>query len=356
MEPDPRFWADKRVCVTGGTGFLGWHLLRQLLPLAERVHVLGLRPASEELWERLRPFDCVVGDVRDGEAVRRAVRGCDVVFHAAGPVALWGKALRAMRDIHLFGTRQVVQALPAGARLVHTSSVVAVGAAAGSDALTEDAPFDLQRLKVDYVHVKREAEAVALAAAAVGRDVVVVNPAYLIGPEDYERSAMGRLCLRGWKGKMPLVPAGGLSFVDVRDAARGHLLAAERGRRGMRYILGGENLTLAEFAARLAAVRGLPSRRRPVLPAWMQTVMAWYAEFRACFTGREPYPSLQHAQMNRRRWWYSSVRTRAELGYDARPIDESLRDAHEWFCRQDWLQPEDGWPRHMLPAPKRRAA
>ena len=281
MEPDGRFWAGKRVCITGGTGFLGWHLLRQLLPLTTHVRVLGLRPASEVLWEQLRPLDCVVGDVRDGGAVRRAVDGCDVVFHAAGPVMLWGKALKAMRDIHLSGTRQVVQALPAGARLVHTSSVTAVGAATGAEALTEESLFRLRRLKVDYVHVKREAEAEALAAAAAGRDVVVVNPAYLIGPEDYERSAMGRLCLRGWKGKMPLVPAGAMNFVDVRDAARGHLLAAERGRSGMRYILGGENLTLAEFAAQLVAVRGLPPRTQRILPAWAQIVAAWYAELRA---------------------------------------------------------------------------
>ncbi len=354
MELDSHFWAGKRVCVTGGTGFLGWHLLRQLLPLTGRVRVLGLRPASEELWERLRPLDCVVGDVRDGGAVRRAVRGCDVVFHAAGPVTLWGKALKAIRDIHLSGTRQVVEALPAGARLVHTSSVVAVGAAAGSEALTEESRFDLQRLKVDYVHAKREAEAEALAAAGTGRDVVVVNPAYLIGPEDYERSEMGRLCLRGWKGKLPLVPAGALNFVDVRDAARGHLLAAERGRPGRRYILGGENLTFAEFAARLAAVRGLPPRRRLVLPAWAQTVAAWYAGVRARFTGRQPYPSLQHARMNRRRWYYSSERARAELGYCPRPVEESLRDAHEWFRRMDWLQPDDGRPRHVPPT--RRAA
>ena len=355
MEPDRRFWAGKRVCVTGGTGFLGWHLLRQLLPLTGGVRVLGLRPASDELWERLRPLDCVVGDVRDGEAVGRAVRDCDVVFHAAGPVAVWGPARKAMREIHLSGTRQVVQALPAGARLVHTSSVVAVGAGSG-EPLTEESAFNLHRLKVDYVHAKREAEAVALAAAAAGRDVVVVNPGYLIGPEDYERSAMGRLCLRGWKGKMPLDPCGGLNFVDVRDAARGHLLAAERGRAGARYILGGENLTLAEFAARLAAVRGLPPRRRLCVPAWLQTITAWYAELRARFTGREPYPSLEHARMNRRRWYYSSERARTELGFHARPVEESLRDAHEWFCGQDQLQPEDGRPRRNPRTPARPAA
>ena len=232
------------------------------------------------MWERLRPFDCVVGDVRDGGAVRRAVRGCDVVFHAAGPVALWGKALQTMRDIHLSGPRQVVQALPAGARLVHTSSVVAVGAASGKGELTEDAPFDLQRLKVDYVHVKREAEAVALAAAAVGRDAVVVNPAYLIGPETTALGDGPALPAR-LEGQAAAGPRRRDEFRGRARRGAGPSAGGRAGTAGDDYVLGGENLTLAEFAARLAAVRGLPSRRRPVLPAWMQTVAAWYAEFRA---------------------------------------------------------------------------
>jgi dihydroflavonol-4-reductase len=345
MEPNPQFWAGKRVCVTGGTGFLGWVLVRQLLPLTRHVRILGLPPASKALAAKLQPLDCVFGDVRDPATVRQALRDCDVVFHTAGTVATWGPALTQMREIHVRGTQEVLQALAPKARLVHTSSVVAVGASHGRDAMTEDSLFSVQSLKVDYVHAKRQAEQLALAAAGLGQDVVVANPAYLIGPEDHEKSVMGRLCLRGWKGKIKMAPPGGLNFVDVRDAARGHLLAAERGRAGERYILGGENLTLAEFVLLLATVRGLVARTRFVMPQWLQTIVALVGEICGRLMGREPSPSLHQARMNRYFWYYSSERARAELGYHSRSVKESLLDAHQWFCQELRLAPGDGGPR-----------
>jgi dihydroflavonol-4-reductase len=357
MKPDPRFWAGKRVCVTGGTGFLGWHLVRQLLLVTPHVRILGLRPASQQLAALLQAHDCVFGDVRDPSAAREAVRNCQIVFHTAGTVAVWGPALTQMHEIHVVGTRQILQALPANARLVHTSSVVAIGASLANEVLMEESPFTLQALKVDYVHAKKAAEDIALEAAACGIDAVIVNPAYLIGPGDYENSVMGRLCLRFWKGKVPLIPPGALNFVDVRDVALGHLLAAERGRRGCRYILGGENQTMREFARRLAEVRGQLGRWRYPMPAWMQTALAWLAERRSALLLREPYPSLQFARMSRYRWRYSSARAEAELGYRARPVLESLHDAHRWFCEHGWLKPIDApTPMNQSEKAKRQAA
>jgi dihydroflavonol-4-reductase len=337
MDPNPKFWADKRVCVTGGAGFLGWQIVRRLLPLAAHVRLFGLPPSSEALRARLRSLDCVAGDVRDAGAVRRALRDCDVVFHTAATVAVWGPALKSMRDVHLSGTRNVLLASRPGARVVHTSSVMAVGAALGPESLTEDSPFRLGRLRVDYIQAKRGAEELALKAAASGRDVVVVNPAYLIGPQDYDGSIMGRFCLRAWKGKVKLAPPGGMNFVDVRDAARGHLLAAERGRSGRRYILGGENLTLEAFLGRLAAAGGLAARPLFRMPPWLQTLIACCAEVRGLLTGRPPYPSLQYARTGCFYWYYSSERARADLGYRARPIEETLADALLWFRRQGLL-------------------
>ena len=194
----------------------------------------------------------------------------------------------------------------------------------------------MRRLKVDYVHAKKAAENIVLAAAAKGADAVVVNPAYLIGPEDHENSIMGRFCLRFWRGKIPLIPRGGLNFVDVRDAACGHLLAAEKGQAARRYILGGENRTLMDFTATLAEVRGEARLRLP-MPLWLQAAIAWFAERRAVIREREPHPSMQHVRMNRYDWYYSSQRAQAELGYQARPIQTALADAHRWFCDNGWL-------------------
>ncbi len=331
MESHPRFWAGKRVCVTGGAGFLGWSLVQELLPLAGGVRIFGLRPANPELRCLLGEHECVFGDVRDPVAVRKAVGDCDVVFHTAGTVAVWGPALAQMRSIHCDGTRAVLEAIPAHARLVHTSSVAAVGATLNEQVLTESSPFNLQRLRVDYVQVKKAAEDLALTAAAQGADVVVVNPGYMIGPNEYEGSVMGRFCQRVWKRKVPLIPPGGWNMVDVRDVARGHVLAAERGEPGRRYILGGENLSQINFVQRLAQVRGRSARCSMRMPNWLHSAIAGIAEMRAYFSKQEPFPALQHARLNRYFWYYSSERAMTELGYQSRPIDETLLDAYAWY-------------------------
>ena len=131
MNPNPSFWTGKRVCITGGTGFLGWTLAQQLRGLAGHVRLFGLQPRAAELAAQMHEWDCAFGDVRDPEAVHRAIHDCDVVFHTAGTVAVSGPGLAAMRAIHVDGTNNVLQSLPAHARLVHTSSVAAVGATRG---------------------------------------------------------------------------------------------------------------------------------------------------------------------------------------------------------------------------------
>jgi dihydroflavonol-4-reductase len=356
MESGSSFWADKRVCVTGGSGFLGWHLLRQLLPLTAKVRILGLLPSSRQLRKLLQGLDWIVGDIRDPDLVDQALHDCDIVFHAAGPVAMGGPALRRMHEIHVLGTRQVLRALPEAARLVHTSSVLTIGACAGHEMLTEEALAGPERLNVAYIQAKRAAEDCVLQAAARGVDAVVVNPAFLIGPEDHEGSVMGNFCLRYWRGKVPLMPPGGLNFVDVRDVARGHLLAAARGRPGRRYILGGENRTFTEFVNLLDDVRGRCARRRASMPLWLQTALACFAEMRGFLRGREPYPSLQHVRMSRYSYYYSSQRAERELGYRARLIRESLADAYRWFRLDGWLKESRESTVRAAQSPLRRAA
>jgi dihydroflavonol-4-reductase len=236
-----------------------------------------------------------------------------------------------MYSIHVEGTRQVVECAQPRARIVHTSSIVAVGAASGQEPLHEGSPFNLDHCKIDYVHAKRAAEQVALAAVAKGQHVVVTNPGYLVGPEDLEPSVMGRLCLRFWKGRLPLAPAGGFNLVDVRDVARGHLLAAEHGRPGQRYILGGENRTVRSFMAKLAQVAGMRPRWLPKTPSWLLHLVAGLSEGRAWFTHKEPYPSFQHVRINRYHWFGRSDRACRELGYDFRPLELTLSDTYRWY-------------------------
>jgi len=330
-------WAGQRVCVTGGTGFLGWHLVRQLLALGSRVKVLALPVAADHPLKQLKQVETVFGDIRDTATVRRAVADCDTIIHTAGLVALAGPALRHMQSVHVEGTRAVLAAAAPHARVVHTSSVVTVGASAGSEVLDEDSPFALARLRVDYVHAKRAAEQLALDAAAAGRAVFVVNPSYLVGPEDHERSELGRMCARFWKGQLRLIPPGGFNFVDARDVARGHLLAAEHGQPGRRYILGGENRTLTCFFALLAQVGVAPARRCWPLPHDLLTALGGLAEAGAWLRGKKAYPSLQLARLHRWHWFYRCDRAARELGYRARSLVVSLADTYRWQAERGQL-------------------
>jgi dihydroflavonol-4-reductase len=323
------FWLNKLVCVTGGTGFLGFHLVRALLERGARVRVLALPPPPEHPIDQL-PIVSFYGDLLDPEVVRRAVADCEVVFHTAGTVAVWGPGLERMFDVHVTGTRHVLEHAEPFTRVVHTSSIVAVGGCRSGTVLTEDAPFNVQRLRVGYVHAKRAAEEVAFEGAAQGRHVTIVNPGYLLGPDDHEPSVMGRFCLRFWRGRMMIVPPGGFNLVDVRDVVTGHLLAAEHGQPGRRYILGGANHTHREFVALLAEAAGLHPRAIPKLPGWVFGLVAGVTEVRAMFTGREPYPARQHVRLNRFCWFCSSHRAERELGYRARPLPETLAETYQW--------------------------
>jgi dihydroflavonol-4-reductase len=324
------FWAGKVVAVTGGTGFLGRHLVRLLRERGAAVRVLDVRPGP---WADVEAH---VGDVRDRDKVRTALAGCEVVFHTAGTVAVWGKALAEMHAVHCDGTRNVLAAADA-ARVVHTSSVVAVGASKTPTPVTEETPFNLADVGLAYVNAKRAAEEIALAA---DQDVVVVNPSYLVGPDDPDGSIMGRFCRRFWAGRIILASPGGVNLVDVRDVAAGHLLAAEYGRAGRRYLLGGEDHSFASLLARMAEVAGMRPRWLPRMPVAALTAFACLAEVRGWLTGREPYPSLAHVRYNRWYFYCDSSRARAELGYAPRPLRESLADTYTWHRAEGLTGPK----------------
>ncbi len=312
--------------------------------------VFSLAPSSGHPILNEPDIDKVFGDLCNPQEVSRAVAGCDVIFHTAGIVAVWGSALKRMYSVHVEGTKNVIDAAKADARIVHTSSIVAVGGGDRQEVFSEESAFNLENVRVDYIHAKREAERVALDATRSGRDVVVVNPGYLIGPEDHERSVMGRFCVRFWKGRMLVAPTGGINVVDVRDVARGHLLAAEHGRSGARYILGGENHTMKAFMGLLSQTAKMHPRAMPTIPTWSLRAIAAVAEGRAWLTGREPYPSIQHVRLNRLHWYATSARAQVELGHKARPLAETLADTHDWYSERGmlslrglnrwWMRPE----------------
>jgi dihydroflavonol-4-reductase len=280
------------------------------------------------------PVRCFFGDIRDPQSVRDAVRDCDTVFHTAGPVGVGPSLTAFMVEVHEGGTRNVLVAADRGARVIHTSSLVAVGSAVKGQPVTEETPFNLDRSPLPYVHAKRAAEVLALEAAGRGQDVVVVNPAYLVGPDDHERSAMGEVCHRFWRGRLPFAPPGGFNLVDVRDVAEGHILAAERGISGRRYLLGGEDHTFHSFLRLLSDAADRQRRWIPRVGRFGFGLLALVAELRARLLGKSPHPSWGDYHLNRHQWFCSSERARRELGFVARPLRESLRDTHRWYEEQ----------------------
>ena len=349
MTPSRTFWNGKTVCVTGGTGFLGFQMVQQLVAAGARVRSLALLPAGTHPIFAFKSVENHFGDVCDAQFVRDVVAECDVIFHTAGPVALWGPGLIRMHEIHVTGTRNVLDATSPQVRLVYTSSVVTVGASHGHP-LTEDDTWNLGGLRVEYVQAKRTSEELVLAAAARGRDVVVVNPALLIGPEDYGGSIMGRFFFRVWKGKNLFAPPGCLKLVVVRDVAVGHMLAAERGQSGRRYIIGGENIFFPNLIRMMVSVAGMHPRVIYPITRWSQWFIAAGAELRAVFRQREPYPSFQHLRLTQLTLFYDCSRARDELGFHPQPLKDSVRDTFDWYAtrhsmrlrgfRRFWMRPE----------------
>jgi len=317
----------KPVLVTGASGFVGFHVARALVERGFPVRAL-VRPAS-----RLKDLDIEVsvGDLRDPGSLVRAVEGCGVVFHVAADYRLWARNPQELLDSNVSGTRNILEASRrAGVeRVVYTSTVGCISFPPG-DLGSEDTPVALAEMTGIYKRSKFMAEQVALAYAASGFPVVIVNPTAPVGDHDSKPTPTGKIIVDFLRGDLPAFIDTGLNLVDVRDVALGHLQALERGRPGERYILGCENLTLAQILDRLAKVSGLkaPAYRLPYGVAWVAGVIStgW-----ARLTGQEPRAPLDAVRMARKKMWVSQEKAVRELGFSPGPVDEALRRAVEWF-------------------------
>ena len=319
----------KPVLVTGASGFLGWHVARLL---GERGYtVRALVRAGSRVQEL--DVECVTGDLRDAASLERAVAGCELVFHVAADYRLWARHPGEMYRSNVDGTRNLLAAASSAGveRVVYTSTVGCIGFPHGGIG-NEDTPISLQDMVGDYKRSKFLAEQAALEFARGGLPVVIVNPTAPIGDHDVKPTPTGKIVADFLKGGMPAFIDTGLNVVDARDVAAGHLQACDRGRTGERYILGSENLTLAEIFAKLAKITGrkAPTVRLPYAVAWCAGVCstAW-----AEVTGRPPRVPLNAVRMARKRMWVTHEKARRELGFSPGPAETALARAVEWFQR-----------------------
>jgi dihydroflavonol-4-reductase len=313
--------------VTGASGFLGWHVARVLIERGDRVRAL-CRTSSE-----IRELDVerFTGDLRDPESLTRAVAGCELVFHVAADYRLWSRHPEELYQSNVDGTRNLLDAAAhAGVeRIVYTSTVGCIGMPQNSLG-DEDTPVSITDMAGHYKRSKWLAEQIALEKARAGLPVVIVNPTAPVGDHDWKPTPTGKIILDFLRDKLPAFVDTGLNLVDARDTAVGHLLAAEHGRTGERYILGSENLTLQQILERLALIanKPAPATKVPYALAYAAGVIttAW-----ANITGREPMAPLEGVRMARKKMFVTHAKAARDLGFSPAPAEAALRRAVDWF-------------------------
>jgi len=317
--------------VTGATGFLGSHVARLLVQRGDAVRLL-VRPSSAAKLVAGLQAERVEGDVRDAASVRRALAGVDTVYHVAADYRLWARYPREIYESNVAGTKNLLDgARVAGVtRFIYTSTVATVAVSRGGVLPDEHTTTSMAEMIGDYKRSKWLAEQEALRAAAGGLPVVIVNPTTPVGPGDARPTPTGQILVDFLNGRMPAYVDTGLNFVPVEDAAAGHLLAAERGRVGERYILGGENLTLQALLQMLARISGrtAPRVRLPHILA----LAAGYVDAAFSFlTHREPRIPLDGVRMARHSMFVRTEKARQELGFTPGPVAAALDRAVFWY-------------------------
>jgi dihydroflavonol-4-reductase len=326
----------KNVLVTGGTGFIGANLTAALMLEGCNVRILR-RPNSDLRALRGIDVEHALGDVRDKESLKSAIKGCDTVFHTAAIVSYWKKERPLMFDVNIGGTRNVVEScMELGVeRLVHTSSIAAIGFPENGSVADETNAFNWHRYDVGYRISKYEAEQEVRHGMKRGLDAVIVNPSVVIGERDIHFHG-GQLIRDIYRKKIFYYVAGGMNIVYVGDVVRGHILAAMRGRTGERYILSGHNLTHKEIITTIAnVVKGI----KPIFrmhPAFVRFV-AIASERIAESLGRRPWVTRELFAGSHLHYHFNCQKAEAELGYTRTPFREAVEKSFAWYRSDNML-------------------
>jgi len=330
--------------VTGASGFIGANLVHELVARGHRVKAL-FRSGSDLRGLRGVEFERIEGDVGQGQRLEAAMRGCDWCFHAAASYHLWLPDYRPMYAANVEGTRTVLEAAAAAgcARIVYTSTVGCIGLPKLVDGRL--VPSDERSLVSEaqmsnpYKRSKWQAEQVALQLAQKGLPVVIVNPSAPIGPRDVKPTPTGQVIVDFLNRAMPAYLDTGLNYVHVRDVAIGHILAAEKGRVGQRYILGNAegNWTLKESFQVLEQITSLPAPKVRI-PYFVALAAAHLNEAFSRFTAKPPKAPLAGVRMAKYKMFFNPAKAIAELGLPQTPPKQALSDAVEWFGQNGYVK------------------
>lgn len=324
-----------RILITGATGFIGSRLLARLAVECEDLRILRRESSLLEYVKNIR-FEDFVGDITNPDDVDRAVSGCDIVFHVAASVSYIPQEEKRQYEVNVFGTRNVVNACIKHKvkRLIHTSSVVAVGLKDNGKLSNEDTDYNLRHLNISYSLTKHLAEEEIRRGIEKGLDAVIVNPGAVFGPGDLRRFHGHLYGGKAWT-RMFYV-GGGIATVDVDDVVEGHIKAWKHGRKGERYLLVNENLTFKEISTVIGEKLN-QSRPRYKIPTWFIHAMACFATALSYITRKKPFATVSMAKYTKLNLFFSNEKSKRELGLIYRPFKESIDNAVEWFLKKGYL-------------------
>jgi|SoiMethySBSTD1v2_1073268.scaffolds.fasta_scaffold417362_2 dihydroflavonol-4-reductase len=325
--------------LTGATGFIGAAVLRCLVKAGHNVRAL-VRPNSDR--RNLNGIDCeiVTGDLLDSASLRRAVRGCETLFHVAADYRLWVPDAEKMHRTNVQGTVDLFRAsVTAGVtRIVYTSSVATLRLNNAGVPADEQSRAVLDDMIGAYKQSKFLAEeSVQRLVSDEQIPVIIVKPTAPVGPGDIKPTPTGRMVLEAAAGRMPAYVDTGLNIVHVDDAAAGHLMAFHQGSIGESYILGGENRTLRSILETIAEITGRPPPKIRLAHGFVIPIAYLVEAVARIFGGREPMITVDAVRMSRKLMYFSSEKARRELGYSPRPAVEGLREEIEWFSQNGYL-------------------
>jgi len=326
-----------KTLVTGGTGFVGRAVVVELLAAGREVRVLARRPDHPALAGL--EVEVARGDLLEPASLAAAVSGCDRVFHVAADYRLWVPDPKIMYAVNVQGTKDLLAAAAAAGvtRMVYTSTVGTLGNPGDGTPGNEATPVTLDDMVGHYKRSKFLAEQAVLEAARQGFSVVLVHPSTPVGPWDSRPTPTGRMIVDFLQGRMPAYLETGLNLVHVRDVARGHLLAEEKGGLGEKYILGHRNLSLSEIFQLLAEITGRPAPKvrlpyRPIL------ALSYLNEFWATHvSGKPPRMPVAAIKMAKKFMYFDSSKAIRELGLPQTPVRQALKDAVDWFAEQGYV-------------------
>jgi dihydroflavonol-4-reductase len=323
-----------KILVTGATGFLGHHLVKRLVKDGYKVRILKEKESPIELIKGL-DLEVFEGDIRDLGSVKKAVKGCEVVFHLAGLISYWSKQNLLQYEINVLGTKNIVRAcLEEGVkRLVYTSSTAAIGFESGKLA-DEETKFNLWNLNISYCNTKYLAELEIKEGVKKGLDAVIVCPGSMYGEGDLRRLREDPVLPRGISSLFYV--KGGLAVVDVEDVVEGEVMAWKKGKKGERYILVSENLSFYEIRKTISeALNKKPPKFYLPYPFFL--VLAYILKWLSYLTGKRPRFTPENASFNKIYFYFSNEKAKKELGMKFRPFKKSVQSMISWYKEKRYL-------------------